>query len=787
MKKLFLSIIIVCLAFTLIGCKNSNNNTNKTYYNVEVNPNNGEAIYTVKVEEGQYTNLEQPTNEGYTFNGWEDNSGKTYETGKILVESDNLSLKAIWEKASVDVYYTITFKVDDQVIDEKRVKEGESFTYPADPTKAGYTFVSWDHTITVAESDLVINAIFEEITPVDVYYTINFYNGTTLLKSQSVKEGQMPTAPTNVTKAADTEYEYQFKGWDKEVVAASADASYYAEFDQTAIVYYTINFYNGTTLISSTKTKAGTMPTVPTNVTKAADETYSYTFKGWDKTVVNATADASYYAQFNQKELNAKLSTLKDAKISILGDSISTFYAEGSPMNSYYSADGTYYYPTYCQSVRTVDKTWWAQLITNTEMVLGINNSWSGSCASGNHTNAGYQDSRVNTLNENGDPDIFIYYLGTNDCAANYSAEQYKAAVELTLEKVKKITDAQIFIMKLGYSNYASKPFYNDTRLAYNEALDEIIEEGGYGVIPLDEYIVEDNYTVYLNDILHYNYKGTTLISKICEKYIKEYNNIEFDEEIVVEHIEPLPEGVLGLVDATATSGFWANNNYEKHIFLFDTTTDASTSPQFSLRIEFDKDVEDNNYYVTAIHKNGESATYSSKFVLCVSSSYSDFGTVEKNLSNVKVGSLVEFDDTLAVPQTITFKVGKDEPITPITPVTPPAGPVTDDGKLHVGKYNGGEWTLYDTTVIAYAYENLDRGSLYTNFCIISLTQVSGNTYKITNLKPAGTSTSFDSCTYYILIYSALTDAKAFYDNAKINDIVTIDGDITAGDANLTF
>ena len=47
----------------------------------------------------------------------------------------------------------------------------------------------------------------------------------------------------------------------------------------------------------------------------------------------------------------------KGVKISILGDSISTFYSSSSEVNSYYSENDTYYYPKYCSVINTYTKT----------------------------------------------------------------------------------------------------------------------------------------------------------------------------------------------------------------------------------------------------------------------------------------------------------------------------------------------------------------------------------------------------------------------------------------------
>ena len=53
--------------------------------------------------------------------------------------------------------------------------------------------------------------------------------------------------------------------------------------------------------------------------------------------------------------------------ISILGDSLSTFYSEDAALTSYYHGDNEFYYPRYSQTIKTVEKTWWFQVIENNE------------------------------------------------------------------------------------------------------------------------------------------------------------------------------------------------------------------------------------------------------------------------------------------------------------------------------------------------------------------------------------------------------------------------------------
>ena len=55
--------------------------------------------------------------------------------------------------------------------------------------------------------------------------------------------------------------------------------------------------WNGT-VISSNTYRWGDEVSVPRNPAKAADNTYTYTFVGWDKAVVNCAGDATYTATY---------------------------------------------------------------------------------------------------------------------------------------------------------------------------------------------------------------------------------------------------------------------------------------------------------------------------------------------------------------------------------------------------------------------------------------------------------------------------------------------------------
>ncbi len=133
-------------------------------------------------------------------------------------------------------------------------------------------------------------------------YEVIFYDedGTTELYRTTVEEGQTAvyggTAPT---KAATAQYNYTFKGWDKELTNITAPTTFKAVYTQK-VNKYTVTFvdYNGTTLGTST-VDYGTAATAPANPTRESDGSFTYTFKGWDKAFNNVTDNMTVTAQYD--------------------------------------------------------------------------------------------------------------------------------------------------------------------------------------------------------------------------------------------------------------------------------------------------------------------------------------------------------------------------------------------------------------------------------------------------------------------------------------------------------
>jgi len=767
-KKLFiLLLIIICLIIT--GCSSG--------YTITLNFEDGSLYKTINLKDGEVLNVEEPTKEGHTFEGW------YLDNNKITNDNTFTQDTTLIAKFTIN-QYTYKFIVDGEVIKEETANYGAEIDFPLDPTKDGtkenkYVFDKWDNEATTLLKDEVFNAIFTEEKKTYEYVFMN--DDGTIIKEEIAEYGSTIVYPDTPSKQDTQEFSYTFTGWDNDETVLTDDIVFVAKYSSVK-KQYTYKFVNDDgTVLKEDVVDYGTMPIEPEN-TPVKEETTDkkYIFIGWDKTISNVTDNIIYTATYSEVSV---INTLDNKVVSILGDSISTFYAEGSEMNSYYGGNNEFFYPRYSTTIKTVDKTWWYQLIKNNNLVLGINNSWSGSCAMGTGSSAGVSDNRINTIDDNGTPDIVIIYLGTNDSCSGYDVNKYKAALETMITKIRKICSPQIFITTLGYTNYKGNNFSNDLRLDYNNVIRETANKYNCGIVPLDEYIVDDSYMYYLEDTLHYNAKGATLLSLIYEKAIKEYNDIEFTKEIQVQHKEKLPEGVIAQITATASTGFWTG--YQNNVYLAPSS--SSEKPTYSTRIEIKLNTEDNKYYVSNIYKSGDTGAYNSDFVLLISDSHVEKKLLVDGLSEVKVGSLVEFDTTLSFPVVINFKEGEVDNSGNDGGIDLPDDNLEEDGKLIVGAYNDGVWTKYDKNVIVYESDKIDQKSTFINFYIIKLTkEADSNKYSVTGLKPVDQAATFEGCDYYVLIYRDL-EVKTFYENCNLGDKVTIEGDITSGNGKLVF
>ena len=153
--------------------------------------------------------------------------------------------------------------------------------------------------------------------------------------------------------------------------------------------------------------------------------------------------------QENIDEANVKTSKINSswingAKVSIIGDSISTY--DGYLISGYKK-----YYPA--GNVNSVDKTWWNKVLRNSGMTLEVNAAYSGSRATNTRASEGYPSfyDRCALL---GSPDVIFVALGTNDSASSADLGTYDFNVNIADLDESKFRSAYIKGIKALQDNY---------------------------------------------------------------------------------------------------------------------------------------------------------------------------------------------------------------------------------------------------------------------------------------------------------------------------------------------
>lgn len=257
-------------------------------------------IYTITVDD--------PTKDGYVFTGWLlSSTGTVVHNGDTFnMPAGNVVLTAQWEKEAES--YTVTYADGSWSEVKDSYKAGETVTVLAPaPAPEGYTFKCWrssnegktyqpGDTFPMPATNVTLTAVWDSET-----YTITWKNGDATLSETTVKHGETPKyIGETPTREATAEYTYTFSGWTPEPAAATADATYEANFTQ-AKRSYTVKFYNADgTLLESKQVEYGTVPKLGRTPTLEGNSQYSYTFKTWSPKLAPVTGDAEYCATYTK-------------------------------------------------------------------------------------------------------------------------------------------------------------------------------------------------------------------------------------------------------------------------------------------------------------------------------------------------------------------------------------------------------------------------------------------------------------------------------------------------------
>ena len=230
---------------------------------------------------------------------------------------------------------------------------------------------------------------------------------------------------------------------------------------------------------------------------------------------------------------------LTGKKLSILGDSISTYQGYSNDKTSANTTIGNnaVYYPK--GSIDNTNETWWMQSVLSTNMTLLVNNSWSGSRIT-NGSGAAYAE-RCEQLHsdigeDQGTPDVIAVYMGINDLRNKVEAGEYKSlssvysestgyktpetfaeGYEITIHKaVTKYADADVFVFTLPPCSGANLEELGQ----YNDIIRAVAKEFGCYVVELGAV---EGYTpaAYTDEGLHPNEAGMDLITDLFVRSLK--------------------------------------------------------------------------------------------------------------------------------------------------------------------------------------------------------------------------------------------------------------------------
>ncbi len=200
--------------------------------------------------------------------------------------------------------YTIRF-VDwnDTLLSEVKYHYGDTVTIPDDPVREAdntytYSFAGWNNAVTSVTGDATYTATYSETY---IEYTVKFVDyDDTVLSEKTYHYNDAVIDPENPTREKDNEYTYTFSGWDKDITLCKGDTTYKATYTTDENVYaVTFKNYDGSVIAVQTYHYGDTV-TAPETHEKPADNTYTYSFNGWDKPIVTVTGNETYTATYTE-------------------------------------------------------------------------------------------------------------------------------------------------------------------------------------------------------------------------------------------------------------------------------------------------------------------------------------------------------------------------------------------------------------------------------------------------------------------------------------------------------
>ena len=233
------------------------------------------------------------------------------------------------------------------------------------------------------------------------------------------------------------------------------------------------------------------------------------------------TAGESTWVVYNyasEAEYNYLYSLFHGKTISVMGDSISTIKDKIPSGNALY-------YDNTTGKEMTFERNYWGDIITRFDAAEGIDEAWSGSTIGSKAASMASKD-RINKLDDNGTPDVILYYGGSNpdssvgtfDPDADYAktvdwAQSYSdtaSAYAASLQRMKATYP--------GAEIIAIIPYYEQNNIPKQaEVIEQIAKH--YDITTIDLRELRNQEGISPNNALHPNMDGHSQIAAyICQQ-----------------------------------------------------------------------------------------------------------------------------------------------------------------------------------------------------------------------------------------------------------------------------
>lgn len=243
------------------------------------------------------------------FRAWKTEDGTLIHPGDKITVTKNITLTAVYTNKPQTVAITYHYNFGDSTqpfIDSGYPKNTtatvRSYDYVGFTEPTGYKFLGWATTpngnveyqpntkvFVDANGDNDLYAVWQVKT-----YTVKWVDDdeTTLIYQKDYEYGAMPQFEgVEPTKAADAQYTYTFKGWDKDYTEVKGNQTYVAVYEKTTNKYNVTYDLNGGEWTEATnefpyeyKATVEVVKTVPTRE--------GYKFSGWRSEEVTIENDA---------------------------------------------------------------------------------------------------------------------------------------------------------------------------------------------------------------------------------------------------------------------------------------------------------------------------------------------------------------------------------------------------------------------------------------------------------------------------------------------------------------